>query len=159
MTKKEINGLKKNITGRRLKLVSEPSQAYLPSTSIHNSKDAAMICRKLYTQLDVWEEAHLLLLNRASKIIGHAQLSQGGLDNTVLDCRIIAMYAILSGASAVIITHNHPSGRTIPSEADRQITKNVKNALELFDIQLIDHIIIGDGGNENDFYSFCDAGL
>jgi DNA repair protein RadC len=94
-------------------------------------------------------------LNRANKIIGIQNIGEGGTASCVVDKKIVAQGAILSNASAVILAHNHPSGNLKPSNADKKITKDIKEGLSLFDIQVLDHLII----TEESFYSFADEGI
>jgi DNA repair protein RadC len=67
----------------------------------------------------------------------------------------VVKQALYHNAAAVIFAHNHPSGITLPSQSDKQITEKLKQALALFDIRVLDHFIIGDG----DPYSFAEHGL
>jgi len=83
------------------------------------------------------------------------RLSQGGISGTVTDVRIVMKKAIEYLASGIIVCHNHPSGNLNPSESDTKITKKIKEAGSLMDIQLLDHLII----SEKDYYSFADNGL
>lgn len=69
-------------------------------------------------------------------------MTKGGLSGSIIDTRVILQYAIKANASAVILAHNHPSGNLGASDADKRITKNVREALKLVEIQLLDHIII-----------------
>lgn len=101
------------------------------------------------------EEFYCIYLNRANKIIKTEQVSKGGISGTVTDVRIIFKNAILNTASGIIIAHNHPSGNLNPSESDTRITQKIKDAGNLLDVQLLDHLIIA---NE-DYYSFADNGL
>jgi len=78
-----------------------------------------------------------------------------GVSGTVADVRMMLKSAIENLSSAVVLAHNHPSGNIRPSDADIQLTKKVKEAANLFDIQLLDHVIVGDGA----YYSFTDEGL
>jgi DNA repair protein RadC len=82
-------------------------------------------------------------------------VSKGGISGTVTDVRIILKNAVLMTASGVIVAHNHPSGNLNPSESDIKITSNIKEAGNLLDIQLLDHLIIYD----SDYYSFADNGV
>lgn len=122
--------------------VTEPEQVYEFMSEL--VKDKQFIC----------ECAYALYLNRANNTIGWQMISQGGLNQTVIDVRYVAKTALDCGASAVIIGHNHPSGEVVPSNQDVQITNRLKDALQLFTISLLDHIIIGD----ECFYSFADEG-
>lgn len=69
-------------------------------------------------------------------------MSKGGLSGSIIDTRIILQYAIKANASAVILAHNHPSGSLEASEADIKITNRLRDALELVDIKLLDHLIL-----------------
>jgi len=113
-------------------------------THIKNSEDAANVFFEAWNWelIEFLEEVKLLLLNRANRVLGIADLSQGGITGSVIDVRIILQYALKSNASAVILAHNHPSGNLTPSESDIQITEKVSKALELLDLKLLDHIII-----------------
>lgn len=101
------------------------------------------------------EEFHLLLLNRANSPIRLIRLSKGGLSATVIDIKLIAKHAIENHASGIILAHNHPSGNIKPSESDIAITNKIKEALKVFEISTLDHIIIG----ENDYFSFADENI
>jgi len=101
------------------------------------------------------EEFKILLLNRANKVLGIANISKGGISGTVTDVRIILQYAIKTCASGIIICHNHPSGNLESSDSDRAITRKVKESCSLIDIQLLDHIILTGNGS---YCSFADKG-
>ena len=130
------------------------SEDVLIRNKITASKDVADIFSSILSDLN-HEEFWVLLLNRSNKIIEKNKLSQGGIAGTVIDVRLLLKMAIEKVTTAVIICHNHPSGNNLPSESDKAITKKVKEALILVDIQLLDHIIIA-GRN---FYSFADEGV
>ena len=139
--------------------ISEYSLKYtktdIQKTQIKSSQNSVDVIRKFYfDDISIYESFFILLLNRANNTTGFAKISQGGTAGTYVDIKIIAKYAVESLSSAVIICHNHPSGNKQPSDADLNITRKIKDALLLLDIQLIDHIII----TENDFYSFADNG-
>ena len=102
------------------------------------------------------ETVKMLLLNRANKVLGITTISEGGLSGTVMDVRMIFQYAIKGNASGIIIAHNHPSGNQNQSESDQKITNKIKEAGNLLDIQLLDHIILTP---EIEIYrSFADEG-
>ena len=100
------------------------------------------------------EEFWILLLNRSNKIIGRKRISEGGINGTVADPRIIFKYAVEELASSMILCHNHPSGNIKPSDEDIKLTQKIKDAGKVLDIAVIDHIII----SENSYYSFADYG-
>ena len=87
------------------------------------------------------EEFWILLMNRSNKVIDTICISKGGTSGTVIDTKIILNKAIAKLASGLIICHNHPSGNTNPSEADKNITRKIGKAALTMDISLLDHII------------------
>lgn len=135
--------------GRRRKMSQLPD---VPQ--IKCSKDVASIFQPLLSDLP-HEEFWILFLNRSNKVIGRMKLSQGGISGTVTDVRLIMKKALDYLASGIIVCHNHPSGNLNPSESDTNITRKIKDAGNLLEIQLLDHIIIAD----KDYYSFADNGL
>lgn len=119
------------------------------------SRDAYNYAKKFYfDDINIYESAFIILLNRQKNTIGYAKISQGGVNETVVDKRIVAKYAVDSLASDVILVHNHPSGTLRPSKTDDRLTEQVGCCLELFGIKLIDHLII----TEDAFYSYSDEG-
>jgi len=102
------------------------------------------------------ETVKMLLLNRANKVLGITTISEGGISGSLMDVRMIYQYALKANACGIIIAHNHPSGNSNPSESDQKITNKIKEAGNLLDIQLLDHIIVTP---ERDVYrSFADEG-
>lgn len=120
---------------------------------IKSSLDVFNIFSPLMEDLQ-YEEFWILFLNRANKVIGRMKISQGGVSGTVTDVRIVMKKALEMLASGLVICHNHPSGNKSPSDADIRITRKIKEAGEMMDIQLLDHLIIC--GSE--YYSFADNG-
>jgi DNA repair protein RadC len=135
--------------GRRRKL---SDVQYVPQ--IRSSKDVSDIFQPLLSDL-LHEEFWILFLNRSNKVINRMKLSQGGISGTVTDVRLVMKKAIECLASGIIVCHNHPSGNLNPSESDNKITQKIKEAGNLMDIQLLDHLIISD----KDYYSFADNGV
>lgn len=135
-----------------LKAVSDNSQ---PAVKVKNSQDAADYARAFYADdIDIYESAFIILLNRAHNTIGWAKISQGGVAGTIVDIKIVCKYAIDSLASGVIFVHNHPSGNLNPSVQDMQLAKRLKEALKILDVCLLDSIIITSESN----YSMADNG-
>ena len=91
------------------------------------------------------EEMWALYLTSANGIIEKARISQGGVTSMTVDYKLIVKRAIEVLASSIIIVHNHPSGVAAPSAEDISVTRRISDAAALFDIPLIDHIIITDG--------------
>ena len=98
------------------------------------------------------EECWVLYLNRAQKYVGREKISTGGQTSTVIDIKIIVKKAVERLASAIILVHNHPSGNPLPGESDRTQTDALRKALAVFDIALLDHVIIG----KKKYFSFSD---
>ncbi|MFZ1785692.1 MAG: DNA repair protein RadC [Ferruginibacter sp.] len=102
-----------------------------------------------------YEVFAVIFLNRANKINHFEIVSRGGLTGTVADPRIILKKALEFEATSVVLCHNHPSGNLLPSRADEELTKKIKEAAAYFDIRVMDHIIVSEEG----FYSFADEGI
>ena len=118
-----------------------------------NPADAAVFAANFFEDdINIYESCFIILLNRANKNIGWYKVSSGGLDATIIDKRIICKVAIDALSAGVILVHNHPSGEVKPSSADIKMTKEVKDCLKLFDVVLVDHIIL----SEKKYYSFTD---
>lgn len=101
------------------------------------------------------EQFWVLLLNRANEVLKPVQISVGGVSGTVADPKLIFKAAIEELASSIILVHNHPSGNLTPSQADKDLTKKVKEAGRLLDIPVLDHLIFTD----TSYFSFADEGL
>lgn len=97
-----------------------------------------------------------LLLDNQHRVIRFEELFRGTIDGASVYPREVVKLALATNAAAVILAHNHPSGIAEPSEADRQLTQKLKQALGLVDIRVLDHFIVGDGV---DAYSFAEHGL
>jgi DNA repair protein RadC len=128
--------------------------ATIEKVKITSSQIAYQLMQKRLSDLP-HEEFWILILNRANQVVKEEYLSKGGIAGTVVDIRLICRSAIENNASGVVIAHNHPSGQIVPSEQDKSITKKLKDALKLFDISLLDHLIIGD----RKYFSFSDESL
>lgn len=126
----------------------------LEMNKIAGSSDVAGFLRPMIGDLP-HEEFWALFLNRQNKVIDTRRLSQGGLTGTVIDVRLVLKMAIEKHATSLIFAHNHPSGNLEASDADRKITRQLKEAGAIMDIPLLDHLIITQGG----YFSFADEGL
>lgn len=93
------------------------------------------------------EECWVLYLTSSNRLIERHRVSQGGVQATVVDHRLIVKRALELLATQIIMVHNHPSGAAEPSAADRTLTDKVRDAAALFDIRLLDHIIISREGD------------
>jgi len=127
-------------------------------TRVTSSKDAYKILFDSWNKntIEHIEEFKLLLMNRSNAALGILSVSKGGISGTVTDIRLIFQAAIKANASGIIACHNHPSGNLNPSESDTKITRKIKEAGIIMDIQLLDHIIILP---IEGYYSFADEGI
>lgn len=130
------------------------SSEVLEKKKITSSQDAFEILQNYVSDIQ-YEEFWIIMLNRGNQIIKTISISEGGIAGTVVDPKKIFKLALENNASSLILCHNHPSGAIKPSEADMKITKKIKNAGELLEINVVDHLIIGD----EKYFSFADEGV
>jgi DNA repair protein RadC len=147
-----------------MNIVSEVSLTYKTKVKnserkqVHNSNDSVEIFRSIERfndNVNLYECFYAMYLNRANKVLSVMLISEGGTAGTIIDNKKVIAPAILQNACAIIVSHNHPSGNTKPSDADILITDKLKKACDLLEIKLLDHIIITD----ESYYSFADEGL
>lgn len=140
-----------------IKLYYKPRKSVAPRITC--SEEAYKQVLKFYDKntIALQEQFIIIYLNRANTVLGAHQLFTGGLTGTIADIRLIMGIALKSLACGIIISHNHPSGQLIPSEADKTLTSKVSKACEIMDIKLYDHIIISPF--DAAYFSFADEGL
>lgn len=143
--------------------VSELTISYKPKVkpsdrcSIRFSEDAYKVLMEQAFNDDTLEYKEyfkLVLLNRANKVLGITTISEGGIDGTVVDVRLVLQTALLAHSSGIILAHNHPAGGLTPSSYDDAITKKIKEAAKVMDIKLYDHLIV----TRDRYYSYADEG-
>jgi DNA repair protein RadC len=124
---------------------------------IESSKDAEKVLRQTWNSetIELVEHFRVLLLNRANKVLGILEVSQGGIAGTVADPKVIFACALKAAASGIILAHNHPSGNLTASQADIDLTKKLSMGGKLLEISVLDHIILTPEG----YLSFADEGL
>ena len=135
--------------GRRRRL-----EEALEIPKITSSKAVFEIMQPLIGELQ-YEEFWVVYLNNSNKILYKEQLSKGGLTGTLVDVRLVFKKAIELYATAIILCHNHPSGKLQASNSDKVITSKLKIAGDTLDIKVLDHLII----TENDYFSFADENI
>lgn len=123
------------------------------NTSLSAFKSAITFFNKDTIQMQ--EQFVVLYLNRSNEVIGGYRHSTGGITGTVADVRIVLSIALKVLATGIVLCHNHPSGKLTPSQADKELTRKMKEAAKLMDITVIDHLIVSEGDN---YYSFADQG-
>ena len=134
--------------GRRVSAVNNAVEECITS-----SDDVVKIMRPMLQELK-HEECWAIYLTNSNRVVERCRISQGGVQATVVDQRLIVKRALELLSTRLIIVHNHPSGSAVPSGADFDITAKIKEATSLFDIQLLDHIII----TATESYSFKSNG-
>ncbi|MDE7068896.1 MAG: DNA repair protein RadC [Alistipes sp.] len=122
--------------------------------TIRSSDDVAGMFRPRMESM-TYEECWCLFLTSSNRIIERQRVSQGGVQGTVVDHRLIVKRALELLATQIVLVHNHPSGTAEPSAPDRTLTDKIARAAALFDIRLLDHLIIARSGD----FSFRRAGL
>jgi DNA repair protein RadC len=131
----------------KYKITTKKYKSKLESETITDSKKSYGFIKKFWHKdINIYESFFILLMNQANETMAYAKISQGGVAGTIVDVKIVAKYAVDCLASSVILAHNHPSGNPNPSKADIAITKKIKEGLKLLDIQVLDHLILFEGG-------------
>ena len=100
------------------------------------------------------EECWAMYLNGIGRLLGVSCVSRSGMNSTVVDIRIVLQTALVSHASGIILSHNHPSGSTVASTPDNNLTSQLKKGCEAIGVQLLDHIIL----TEDAYLSYMDEG-
>ncbi|WP_299159274.1 JAB domain-containing protein [uncultured Tenacibaculum sp.] len=128
------------------------------SIAISSSLDAGKLLFENWNKktIELHETFKVLLLNNSNKVKGIYEVSSGGITGTLVDLRILFAVVLKSLSVGVILVHNHPSGKLIPSEADKSLTRKIKKASAFFDVKVLDHLIITPNG---EYYSFADNGI
>lgn len=141
--------------------VSEITVSYRNSNperiKISNSRDLFNLASQHWNMglIEYQEEVKVFLLNKANIVLGVFEVSKGGITSSIVDFRIILGVALKCNAVQLVLMHNHPSGNLKPSHIDISITKKLKQACELLEINLLDHLIVREDG----YYSFSDSGM
>lgn len=145
-----------------LQIISEDPTAVLPALQDPDTTVKWLREIKCFDRHPEQECVVVIALNRKHKMIGWQLVTVGLVSSTFIHPRETFRFAIMSGASAIVCAHNHPSGDPCPSSADIQVTRKLKEAGMVCDIELMDHIIVGSSQLDPvglGFYSFRTAGL
>lgn len=127
--------------GRRVAIAEASTQDFVRSDS-----DVVRIMEPMMGPLQ-YEECWALYLASSGKVLDRVRISQGGVQATVVDCKMVIRRALELLAVQIVLVHNHPSGSPDPSPQDRALTERVAQAAELFEIRLLDHVIIARGAH------------
>ena len=139
-----------------VKLTYQPKIKASERANIETSENAYQLMMSVFDADTIQhkESMKVILWNRPRKVLGVCSISEGGINETSADIRIIMQAAILGNASGIILAHNHPSGNVQPSWQDNQLTQRAKDVAKLLDIALLDHLIVTD----EKYYSYADEG-
>jgi DNA repair protein RadC len=120
------------------------------------SVDAAVDILRPYfvSDMETRECCYAIILNTAARVLGVVEISKGTITSSQISGRMVAQACLLANGTGVIVAHNHPSGRTNPSQSDESVTKKLKQCLLMLEIDLKDHIIL----TRDDYYSFAREG-
>ena len=130
------------------------SQEVPEKLQITNSQESYKILLPYLSDLQT-EEFWAIYLNQNNRVLGKSKLSSGGINQSVVDVRILFKSALEHLATGIIIAHNHPSGNLKASPEDLKITKQISEGGKILNIQLLDHLIIA----QNAYFSFADENL
>ena len=148
---------------QKLLTLSEIKVSYHPVLTANPyvlfSLDAYVIFKDFFPieTIGLQESFVVMYLNRASRVLGVYPICTGGITSTIADLRLILSVALKTAATAIMLAHNHPSGSLKPSMNDKDLTRKVKEAAQLMEINVMDHIILSPVDGE--YYSFADQGL
>lgn len=126
-----------------------------PSRIVKSSEDSERLLRAFIDakRIDYKEFFWVLLLTNANQVIGISEIAVGNTTGVSVNIKEIYQLALLANSTAIIVAHNHPSGKLTPSESDKNLTKKLTDASKLLDITLLDHLILTSEG----FVSFSDS--
>ena len=127
--------------------VLEEKPTFTSMTS--SNKVVEFINAAIQPQTFAEERMYIIALSTKGDVIGYIEHSKGTLNSSLVDVAGIFKFALLCNANSIILTHNHPSGSTTPSQEDIQVTSRVKDAGDLLSVPLLDHIITTPSGDYN----------
>lgn len=128
-------------------------ESYTDLPVIQSADDAYPLLKDL--QNEMVEKFTVLFMDTRHRVLALVVMFSGGMTESVVDVRILIKTALDIGATTFLIAHNHPSGDPKPSAEDRAITKKIEQAARLFDIRLLDHIVVG----HEAYFSFANEGI
>ncbi len=140
-----------------IQLVYRPKVKASERMRVIEAKSAYEVLLKSWDRdtIEIVEQFKIMLLNKSNKVLGISLISVGGISSATVDMKVLFGIALKSGASQIILAHNHPSGYIMPSDADKRLTRKIVEASRYLDIQVLDHIIV----TPEKFCSFAEMGL
>jgi len=139
-----------------IKVSFTPKSPVADRHKITCSCDAIAILREIWNKetIHLYKEFYVIFLDRKNGIIGYRIMNIGSNCGTVVDIKLMFSIALQCNSSGIILSHNHPSGNTRPSRQDDELTKKIHNGAKLFELQLLDHIIL----TNDSHFSYMDEG-
>ena len=135
-----------------VKLTYESNNTRKKKLKVKSSENIFELMVRNWEQIEYRESFKILLLDISNQVLGINTVSIGGISKSIVDIKMILQGALLANASAIVAVHNHPSGNVRPSSVDDTITLRIKQATEIMDISLLDHLII----TKDEYYSYAD---
>lgn len=139
-TKGRLSAIYKLELKKKPCLLKEARELY--ETPIRNPTQALALIRRLLEN-EAQEVFLVLHINTANCIIGYTEVARGGVDLCQVDPRIVFSASLLAGASAILLAHNHPSDKVVPSEDDLKLTARIASIAKLLGLTLLDHLVVG----------------
>lgn len=137
-----------HINMKRFELITKSHKTKWDFPTVTSSDVVAEVAKSIWSKdIDIRESFYCLYLNRANQINGYAVIATGGYTAVNVDVRMICKMALDTLSTGVILVHNHPSGNLNPSMSDIEMTKKINKALALFDIHVLDHVVITRSGH------------
>lgn len=147
--------MKNPIFTQKYELKSMAVNEDFPSLQVKSSVKCYEFLRPLYgDSISIYESFYCLYFNASNELIGHVKIGQGGVAGCVADGKLVFKCALDLLATAIILSHNHPSGNLKPSDADIKITRKFQDFGDMIDVRVMDHLILTPDG----YMSFADVG-
>lgn len=128
---------------KKVKLILKEENIEYKTNKIKSAKDVIEFMNSIeQMNLLAEETTFLICLNTKNEIVAYSEIAKGGIDQCPIDIKTIFKTVLLSNANKFILIHNHPSGDSTPSQADKNITKRIKQASDIMNIEFLDHIVI-----------------
>lgn len=139
---------------RRYKIECVPVGNPIEKTQIKNTEDAYKYIMRLYgSDIELIESFIGIYIDNNNNVIGWSKIASGGIDKTIVDQRVLFKYAIELLAPRIIICHNHPSGKVLPSRDDDELTNRIVDGCKILGLQLIDHLVV----TKETYYSYLET--
>lgn len=140
-----------------VELIYKNKQKTSEQIVIRSSKDAFVVLMETWdmNKLELQEQFRVILLDRKNSVMAVSTISTGGISDCMVDPKLVFALALKARASAIIIAHNHPSGKKEFSEPDKRLTTKLSEAGRLLDLPVLDHLVVTNDG----YISLADMGM